>query len=146
MFLHVAKDQPSPAMARHWRGRLAISSEHGEFLSEPRIGLLEAIDTHGSLSGAARSVPMSYKAAWDTVNRMQYLAREPLVMRMIGGSKGGSTTLTEYGRRIVALYRLAEHDCQTAISELLLHMAAHEQDNGRTGQRKERTEIQEERK
>ena len=146
MFLHAAKDEISPPMTGHWRGRLAISSEHGEFLSETRIGLLEAIDTHGSLSGAARSVPMSYKTAWDTINRMQYQTREPLVMRVIGGNKGGGTTLTEYGRRIVALYRLAEHDCQTAISELLLHMATHEQDNGRTGQRKERTEILEERK
>lgn len=143
MFLHVAEDEFSPSAPRRWRGRLAIGSEHAEFLSETRIGLLEAIEAHGSLSGAARSVPMSYKAAWDTLNRMQALAREPLVIRVIGGDKGGGTTLTAYGRRIVALYRLAEHDCQAAVGELLSYMACHEQDRARAEQGKERDGIAE---
>lgn len=113
-------------VSRHWRGMLAISSECGECLSEPRIRLLEAIEAHGSLSAAARALPMSYKAAWDSVQRMQRMVRQPLVRCATGGNHGGGTTLTEFGRHIIVLYRQAESVCQSAIDELLSQMAASE--------------------
>ena len=47
---------------------------------------------------------LSYKAAWDQIEAMNQLAGEPLVQRQLGGRGGGSSRLTEQGRRLVARY------------------------------------------
>ena len=44
-------------------GKLHIDTALGNFLGDKRIRLLEAIDKCGSISQAAKAVPMSYKAA-----------------------------------------------------------------------------------
>lgn len=43
-------------------GRLEVSTDLGAFLGDKRVRLLEAIDRHGSISQAAKHVPLSYKA------------------------------------------------------------------------------------
>jgi molybdate transport system regulatory protein len=93
-------------------GRLSLETELGAFLGTTRIRLLEAIERHGSISRAAKALPLSYKAAWDAVEDMNNLAEEPLVHRSAGGTRGGGTTLTDYGRRMVAFYRALEQNYQ----------------------------------
>ncbi|MGL6314246.1 TOBE domain-containing protein [Vibrio sp. WXL103] len=88
--------------------QLTIDSELGLLLNNTRIRLLEAIDTHGSLNAAAKSLPLSYKAAWDALDHMNNLALEPVVLRSTGGAKGGGTQLTGYGRQLIGLYRCLE--------------------------------------
>ncbi|MBP8218908.1 MAG: LysR family transcriptional regulator, partial [Aeromonas sp.] len=46
------------------RTKLEVETEFGAFLGDTRIRLLEAIAIHGSISQAAKKVPLSYKAAW----------------------------------------------------------------------------------
>ena len=83
-------------------------------LSKPRgkrwdhLELLERIDASGSISAAATAMGMSYKAAWQAVESVNNLSPEPWVTRQPGGSSGGGTSLTEYGRRMVATYRRLE--------------------------------------
>ena len=81
------------------------------FLLEKRIVLLHAIKEHGSISKAAKAVPMSYKSAWEAVDTMNSLSPEPIVCRETGGKDGGGTTITEYGERLLKNYALlkAEH-------------------------------------
>lgn len=74
------------------------------------LELLERIDTSGSISAAATAMGMSYKAAWQAVETINNLSHEPLVVRQPGGSTGGGTCLTEYGRRMVATYRRLEQE------------------------------------
>jgi molybdate transport system regulatory protein len=105
-----------------FKGRLEVETEVGTFLGDKRIRLLEAIDQHGSINSAAQFVPLSYKAAWDAVDAMNNLANEPLVTRAVGGRKGGGTQLTDYGRRIVALYRALEAEYQAALDRLAAGM------------------------
>ena len=100
---------------RKLQGRLTLETEVGVFLGETRIRLLEAIERHGSISQAARVLPLSYKSAWDAVEDMNNLADEPLVRRTTGGAHGGGTTLTDYGRRMVAYYRAMEQNYQEAL-------------------------------
>jgi molybdate transport system regulatory protein len=100
------------------RGRLEVDTEFGSFLGDTRIRLLEANDQHGSITQAARAVPLSYKAAWDAIDAMNNLADQPLVVRSAGGRKGGGTLLTDYGRRTVALYRALDAEYQAAIERL----------------------------
>lgn len=109
--------------AQHLTGHLEVSTDLGPFLGGTRVRLLEAIDAHGSISQAAKHVPMSYKAAWDAVDAMNNLADQPLVERSTGGRAGGGTLLTEHGRRVVALYRAVEAEYQTALDRLATQFA-----------------------
>lgn len=100
------------------RPRLEVTTDIGTFLGDTRIRLLEAIDQHGSISQAAKHVPLSYKAAWDAVEAMNNLSEEPLVTRVSGGRHGGGTELTEHGRKVVALFRAVESEYQLALERL----------------------------
>jgi len=108
----------------HLTGHLEVSTELGAFLGDRRVRLLEEIGRHGSISQAARHVPLSYKAAWDAVDAMNNLADRPLVQRSAGGRAGGGTTLTDHGRRVIALYRAVEAEYQLALDRLSAHFAS----------------------
>ncbi len=103
-------------------GRLAVDTEAGSFLGDTRIRLLEAIDQHGSISQAAKAVPLSYKAAWDAVAAMNNVAERAVVERSTGGRQGGGTQLTDYGRRLVAMYRAMEQEYQATLERLWQRM------------------------
>ncbi|MBK1718702.1 TOBE domain-containing protein [Thiocystis violacea] len=98
--------------------RLSIDTALGSFLGDTRIRLLEAIAQHGSISRAAKAVPMSYKAAWDAVDAMNNLAETPLVESSVGGRHGGGTHLTAYGTRLIAMFRAVEQEYQGAMERL----------------------------
>jgi len=103
---------PTAFRPQKFVGHLSLDTESGAFLGGARIRLLEAIDRLGSISSAAKSIPLSYKAAWDAVDAMNNLADEALVERSVGGAHGGGTRLTDHGRRIVAFYRALEQSQQ----------------------------------
>jgi len=108
--------------AHRLRGKLEVATEFGSFLGDTRIRLLEAIETHGSISQAAKAVPLSYKAAWDAIDAMNNLADQPLVLRSTGGKNGGGTQLTDHGRKTIALYRALEAEYQSALDRLSARM------------------------
>lgn len=108
------KDRP----AQHYTGRLSLETALGVSLGDTRVRLLEAIERLGSINQAARAVPLSYKAAWDAIDNLNNLAPQPVVMRSTGGRQGGGTRLTDYGRRVVALYRALEEEYQAALDRV----------------------------
>jgi molybdate transport system regulatory protein len=73
-----------------------------------RVELLAAIAELGSITGAAKAVGLSYKAAWDAIDTMNNLAGEPLVERVTGVKGGGGTRLTARGSQLVANFRMIE--------------------------------------
>ncbi len=104
--------------ASRFLARMSLESEIGATLSDTRVRLLEEIGRKGSINQAAKAVPLSYKAAWEAVDMMNNLAPEPLVLRVTGGRQGGGTQLTEYGRKMVAMYRALEMEYQNALDHL----------------------------
>ncbi len=88
------------------------------FLLEKRIRLLHAIRKHGSISKAAKAVPMSYKSAWDAVDAMNSLAPEPMVIRETGGKDGGGTVLTAYAEKLLEYYTLLKEEHQRFMHRL----------------------------
>ncbi|MFW6221051.1 MAG: winged helix-turn-helix domain-containing protein [Fibrobacterota bacterium] len=84
-------------------GAIWLCSEGKQVLNKKHLRLLEAIDTTGSISAAAKSLPMSYKAAWDAVDSLNNLSRDPLITTSTGGRAGGGARLTDYGRQMVSL-------------------------------------------
>lgn len=88
------------------------------FLLEKRIVLLHAIQEHGSISKAAKAVPMSYKSAWEAVDTMNSLSPESIVCRETGGKDGGGTTVTSYGKNLLKNYALLKEEHTRFLSRL----------------------------
>lgn len=86
-------------------------------LGPGKADLLQAIETHGSISAAGRSMKMSYKRAWDLVNTMNNSFSAPLVMTTKGGQHGGGTKLTALGRDILMAYRLIERKAHASVAD-----------------------------
>ena len=75
-----------------------------------KVALLEAIGRCGSLSQAARHLRISYRRAWMLVEDLNVSFRKPLTAGSAGGKGGGGMLLTDFGRQVVAEYRLLERD------------------------------------
>lgn len=111
-------NRPESADLGALQGQLQLSTPLGAFLGAQRIALLEAIGRHGSIARAAKAVGLSYKAAWDAVDDMNNLAAEPLLVRVAGGPRGGGTTLTGHGQRLIGFFRALEQEQQQAVARL----------------------------
>ena len=87
------------------------------------IFLLRSIRETGSISQAARECGLSYKGAWQIIERANNSAPKILVSTAIGGSKGGGTCLTETGRGLLDLYANLEkkhHEFLNQLNQSLL--------------------------
>ncbi len=85
---------------------LWLDKDNKGFLGKGRIELLKKIDEHGSLSGAAKAMKMSYKAAWDSLNEMKELSDEKLIVSKSGGKSGGGSKLTTKALQYIKIYEL----------------------------------------
>jgi molybdate transport system regulatory protein len=103
---------------RRLQAHLQVEAGSGALLGDERIRLLEAIERTGSIAKAARQVPMSYKTAWDALDALDNLADLPVIVRTVGGPTGGGTTLTAYGRWLVAMFRAVEGEYRGAVEAL----------------------------
>ena len=70
-----------------------------------KADLLDAIQTYGSISAAAKSMQMSYRRAWELVDLMNQSFQQPLVKTYPGGSNGGGAQITEHGLFVLNTYR-----------------------------------------
>ena len=86
---------------------LRIELERGR-LGHGKVELLEHIARTGSLAAAARSMEMSYKRAWELLAVTNDMFTEPVSVSLPGRNVEGSTQLTPFGERVVALYRAIE--------------------------------------
>jgi molybdate transport system regulatory protein len=89
-----------------------IEKDNKSFLGKGRIQLLKLIDKYGSISKAAKEMNMSYKAAWDAVDIMNSLSKEPIVKKQSGGRGGGGTYLTKYGRELIKSFDKLENEIE----------------------------------
>jgi molybdate transport system regulatory protein len=88
------------------------------FLLEKRIALLQAIDSAGSISKAAKMVPMSYKAAWDAIDSINNLCPHAVVSKETGGKGGGGTKVTPYGHNLIKTYTLLQKEHKKFLQSL----------------------------
>ena len=88
------------------------------FLLEKRIDLLIAVKRTGSISKAAKEVPMSYKAAWEAIESMNNLSTKPIVQRETGGLGGGGTKLTVYGENLINTYEILKSEQKKFLENL----------------------------
>lgn len=73
--------------------------------ADKRLEILQRVGEDGSISQAARSAGVSYKAAWQAIHTLTNLAGEPLVDSSVGGAGGGGARLTAAGERLLQAAR-----------------------------------------
>ena len=108
------------------RLRLRILFGSNAMLGPGKAELLEHIRDTGSITAAGAAMGMSYKRAWSLVETLNATFREPVVVTLRGGAKGGGARLTDTGlvvlthyRRIEALLREVGADDLAALRALL---------------------------
>lgn len=96
-----------------------ILSGEEDFFGPGVCRLLLAIDETGSIQGAAKKMEMSYTKCWKLINRAEAQSGIHFVDRLNGGKNGGSTTLTEQGRRFVEQYQALRRELKNTGEELM---------------------------
>jgi molybdate transport system regulatory protein len=87
---------------------IRLDLANGHHIGPGKIALLEAIQSTGSITGAARHLGMSYRRAWLMVENINDALREPAVTSVQGGRCGGGTLLTDVGEQIIQIYHSVE--------------------------------------
>ena len=101
--LETAAPAPAPA-SDHAKlaDPIGLTQQLGSMVDK-RLDILRRIHETGSISEAARSAGVSYKAAWQAIETLSNLTGSPLVEKAVGGVKGGGTRLTPVGLQVVDL-------------------------------------------
>jgi len=86
-------------------GRVWINSGECSFTGPGKIELLEKIKELGSLRKAASEMKMSYRQAWQRIDKMNKRAEQPLVILTRGGKDGGIAVVTEFADKVILSYK-----------------------------------------
>lgn len=101
------------------KSKIWIEADNGILLSEGRVQLLKKIDEMGSLNKASKALNISYQKAWRLIDEVSKTSKQPLIETKIGGSKGGGTSLTPYGKSLVDIFETINKDCWKFLDEQL---------------------------
>ncbi|QXP52809.1 MULTISPECIES: winged helix-turn-helix domain-containing protein [unclassified Cellulophaga] len=93
------------------RSRIWIEVGDNVLIGQGRVKLLKAIEAQGSLAKAAKSIGMSYKKAWTLVDAVNKSAKEAVVTKTVGGTKGGGTLITPYGLKLITAFETINKNC-----------------------------------
>jgi molybdate transport system regulatory protein len=83
-------------------------------LGPGKMELLEHIDATGSLAAAAKKMRMSYMRAWTLVQNLNKASDRPMVEMYRGGFGGGAAKVSQFGKKILALYQSMERESTKA--------------------------------
>ena len=93
--------------------KLWLETEDGYVFGPGIYSLLKKIDQKGTLKEAASSLGMSYRFSWGLIKKAEEKIGDPLITASKGGREGGgSTELTELGRRFI-------HDFENTMETML---------------------------
>jgi molybdate transport system regulatory protein len=102
-------------MPKHTNKSIPVSLVDGDlriggYLNARLFDLLDAVDRIGSINRAARDVGLSYKGAWEMIEKANNLSPRLLIETATGGRDGGGTKLTDTGRRLLTLFRKLQEE------------------------------------
>lgn len=96
---------------------LRVLSRGARAMGPGKAELVERIESTGSISAAAREMGMSYRRAWQLVEAINASFRDPVVVKAVGGTRGGGAEVTDYGRELVRRFRAMEVKASRAIAK-----------------------------
>jgi molybdate transport system regulatory protein len=87
------------------------------------LAMIEAIRAERSILAASRATGVSYRKCWLTVDALNRTFETP-VFATFPGRRGGGAQLTDFGERLVALYRSMERRSRSASAQALAELTA----------------------
>ena len=84
--------------------QLLLKKDEDDFLSVKKVTLLENVRDYGSITKAAKALGITYKTAWNWIEKMNALSPSSLVQKVSGGKDGGGTIITVYAKELIRLY------------------------------------------
>lgn len=84
---------------------LAMKIGGGAVLDHVDALLLHNIASESSITKAAKAAGISYRNAWDRLDRLQHDVGEKVVVARSGGAEGGGAVLAPAGKKILSEYK-----------------------------------------
>lgn len=103
-----------PRPAPELQPRLRFPDSGPDAFGPGKAELLRHIAATGSIRTAAAELAMSYQRAWQLVQAMNRLFRDPLVTTSRGGGTRGGAQLTPTGENVLLRYTRMQAACQRA--------------------------------
>jgi len=94
------------------RSKIWLEKEGKPVLGVGRLSLLKAVDTEGSISGAAKRCSISFRRAWSYLNSAEKNFGIKLLERKKGGAGGGKSVLTPEARCLIEKFDSLLHDTE----------------------------------
>lgn len=88
------------------RSKLWFQKEESHVFGPGLAGLLESVQERGSLRAAVADANISYRHAWEMIREAEQHLGVPLIEPRVGGRGGGSSVLSENGRRFLSVFIL----------------------------------------
>ena len=88
------------------------------FFDEKIAMLLELVEETSSVRTACQRMQISYSTGWNIIRILESQLACSLVVRSQGGSNGGQSILTEYGRQLLSQYRGFKDELQRNVDNL----------------------------
>ncbi|MGA2638082.1 winged helix-turn-helix domain-containing protein [Methylocella sp.] len=100
---------------------IGLQFPNGGALGPEDIAMIDMIRKERSIIGASRAIGLSYRKCWLTVDALNRCFESPVVATFPGRRAGGAE-ITQFGERLVALYRSIERHAaassRTSLEEL----------------------------
>ena len=100
------------------RLKVWIETEDGRVaLSEWRVGLLRAVDEHGSLVAAAKALGIPHRTAWQRIQEMESALDVRLLDTVSGGVGGGRSMLSPAAQELIHKYETVRAGLDELVGE-----------------------------
>lgn len=88
------------------RSKIWIADRSGDVVfGLGRLKILDVVQQSGSIQAASKELGMSYRAVWGRIKATETRLGKPLLVRSIGGKKGGGSQLTPYALELMERFR-----------------------------------------
>ena len=78
--------------------------------------LLKTIEQEGSITAATEKLGWSYRKTWNSLKKIEQMLGFLIIKKNRGGAEGGSTELTEEGKKIVSAFEKFNSEVDGVIS------------------------------
>jgi molybdate transport system regulatory protein len=97
------------------RSKVWLEKNGVTIIGEGRLAILQAIDTLGSLTEAAKETGISYRRIRGAIREMESAIGRPLVLTARGGQYGGGAKITAAGYEIIDRFRKVMEGSQETV-------------------------------
>lgn len=93
------------------------NDEFDGVFGDGKYSLLKAISDHGSITSAVKALNISYRKAWNDLKKAEDRLGKNLIAKSRGGAKGGSTSLTPEGQKLVEAYKAFRENVKKLVNK-----------------------------